>query len=223
MSETPNPFVEKFAELEGDAAILDKEVLNQIRVIDNMFNRPTLGDLVQISEAVELHKDELKKVEKPKDSFGREIPKRGIDEYGDMKWRHIAAGVDDAGLKHRRDNVNTIRDRQEVEATLKRSVTGNKDSITSFGYWVLHSHFDNPEDIPIDVFKAFVQFGAYLKNKALYEQEAGRPLPFGLPNKFRDQPLDFDYFKGSRPESPVEQLKTRYKASRVYQTAGRVV
>lgn len=216
MNETPNPWAEKMAELESNPTALDKEVAKQTALIDSPVFRTPIDDFVNFAEAVESHADTLKKIEKPKNVFGQEIPKRGIDEYGDMKWRHVAAGIDDAGIQHRRDYVNTTVDRQYVKDRMKQSAAENKDSVAAFGYWVLDTFFDNPEDIPVEAFKAFLQFGVYLKLKASAEREAGRPIKPGISNPFREQPLDAaPQFQPQRDgkNSPLQELITRHRVS----------
>lgn len=218
MSETPNPWAEKIAEFENDTPGLDKEVANQVSAIDDPFlpypMRPSIEEMVKFAEAVELHADTLKGVEKPKDLFGQEVPERGIDKYGDMKWRHIAASIDHAGLTHRKDltGMPTKTGKYEVEQQMKKSMEGDKNSVASFGYWVLNKYFDNPEDIPVEAFRAFLHFGSNLRLKKAADGKAGKST-FGLPHPFRNQPLDtaVEFQPEDGQNSPLQKLVTEYK------------
>lgn len=194
MAEASNPYAERFAELEGDIAVLDREVASQVYAIDNPFTpitaRPTIGDFIKFAQAVELHKDALKQVKRPKDDWGKEIPERGIDKYGNLKWRHIANSIGDGGLQYRGSPWGSLlTSRDTIDRKTRNSLRDNKDTVPSFGYWIISTYFNNPEDIPVEVFEAFMRYGVGLHLKAAFERESAHPSQASF-DAFRNASID---------------------------------
>lgn len=217
MAEAANPWVEKFAELETDVAVLDKEVKSQVYIIhDDPFTpraeRSTIADIVKFAEAVELHRDALKQVKRPKDDWGKELPDRGIDKYGDLKWRHIANAIGDGGLQYRGSPWGSLlSSRDTVDRITNNTLKANKDTVPSFGYWILSTYFNNPEDIPVEVFEAFMKFGVGLHLKFAMERESAHP-----------NQASFDAFKNASIDTvPQFQPSQNSQSSSLQETLAR--